>query len=190
MRAAVEVAAAQVDVAERLVVRDQPRAESRLLRRGEAEEELRRVRDEIGARNTGGHRHLLRQALLAVEAAARKAAADARRREDAEVVEDRLARGVDVLAAVAAQQHGDVVALEERRVRVAREAAARQQHRLARAMVERQVRPRLPRHALVEVRQPPRDRDAEPRRVRRVPRVERLERSLEIVLGRAQVVDS
>ena len=102
MGAAVEVAVAQVDEPERLVVRDQRRPEPRLLRRGEAEEELGGVRDEVGAGDAGRHRHPLRQALLAPEPSAREAAPDARRTEDAEVVEDRLARFVDAGAIVAA----------------------------------------------------------------------------------------
>ena len=76
-----EVAALRVGVAERLEVRDPRRAEAGLLRRGEAEEEL-------GRRRGSGRRPARSAAsaicfgrlVPAVEAAAREAAADARRR--------------------------------------------------------------------------------------------------------------
>src|SRR5205807_149479 len=49
VRALPEVAAAQVDVAERLEVRDLPRPQVLRLRRGEAKEELGGLRDQVGA---------------------------------------------------------------------------------------------------------------------------------------------
>ena len=62
VRAVTEVvAAAEVDVAERLEVRDRARPHAGLLRRGEAEEQLGRVRDQVGARNLRGLCELLRQ---------------------------------------------------------------------------------------------------------------------------------
>src|SRR5258706_10997310 len=129
MCAAVEVAGAEVDVAEGLVVGDQARTESRLLRRREAEEELGVVGDQVRARDARRHRHLLWQALLALtlEAAAREAAPDARHGEERQVVEECLASVVDVRAAVAAQEYCYIVVLENRVARIAREAPRRQQ---------------------------------------------------------------
>src|SRR5581483_3893405 len=86
------------------------------------------------------------------------------------------------------QEDGHVVRLEPRRVRVAREAARRQQHRLARAPVEREVCACRGRDTLVEVGQPPRDRHTEACRVRRVLGVEARKRLLELVLRAAKVV--
>src|SRR4029450_1260310 len=106
-----------------LEVRDSGRTEPRLLRRREAEEKLGRVRDELGAGNSRGERHLLRQALPAVEATAHEPAADARELEGvAHVVEDLRRDGLDVVAAVAAKEEGDVVLLEDQLVGIARES--------------------------------------------------------------------
>src|SRR5258706_4955318 len=107
MCAAVEVAGAEVDVAEGLVVGDQARTESRLLRRREAQEELGVVGDQVRARDARRHRHLLWQALLALtlEPAAREAAPDARHGEERQVVEECLASVGDGRAAVAAQEY-------------------------------------------------------------------------------------
>src|SRR4029079_10977832 len=85
----------------------------RLLRRREAEKELRGVGNEIGTGNPGGDRHLLRQRRLAGEAAAREAAADARDVQEVERTQLTL-RVVDVRPDVTAQQEGNVVALEDR----------------------------------------------------------------------------
>src|SRR5581483_2752064 len=75
------VAAAEVDVAERLEVRDLARPHPRLLRRGEAEEELGGVRDQVRAGNLRRERHLLRQRRLPIEADAGEATEDARELE-------------------------------------------------------------------------------------------------------------
>ena len=92
--------------------------------------------------------------------------------------------------AVAAQEHGDVVRLEDGVVRIAREAAGRQQHGLAGATIERQVRASpAPATSLGEVRQPPRDRDAEPGGSAGTRASSVCERLLELVLRSAQVVD-
>src|SRR5206468_4596186 len=62
VRAAVEVRARpEVDKPERFEVDDPRRPERILLGRREAEEELRAVRDQVGARNARGRGHLLRQ---------------------------------------------------------------------------------------------------------------------------------
>ena len=125
MRAVREVAVgAEVDVAERLEVRDLRRAEPRLLRRREAEEELRTVGDEVGALDRAAASAIcFGRPDAAVEAAAREALADARHAEQAvQIVEERRRSRGDVVEDVAAQQHGDVVLLEQRRLRVAREA--------------------------------------------------------------------
>ena len=80
VRAVTEVVAvAQVDVAERLEVRDRPRPHAGLLGRREPEEELGGVGDQVGARDLRRLRELLRQRASAVEAAACEAAADRRR---------------------------------------------------------------------------------------------------------------
>ena len=63
------------------------------------------------------------QALRAAEAAAREALADARHPEQAvELLEQRLAPSAIVSRDVAAQEHGDVVLLEQRLRRITREA--------------------------------------------------------------------
>ena len=94
VRAVREVAvAAHGGEPERLEVRDPLAARLLRLRRGEAEEELGAVRDQVGARDARGHRHLLRQALPAREAAADEAAPDARDAErPARVAEERVRR--------------------------------------------------------------------------------------------------
>ncbi len=80
------VAAAEVDVAQRLEVRDLPRSHARALRRGEAEKELGGIGNQRGAGDARGDREALRQRLLAVEAAADEAAADRRELEELRVV--------------------------------------------------------------------------------------------------------
>jgi hypothetical protein len=72
------VAAAKVDVAEGLEVRDRARPHAGALRRGEAEKELGRVGDQVGTGDAGAHRHLLGKRGTALEPAAREAAAQAR----------------------------------------------------------------------------------------------------------------
>jgi hypothetical protein len=114
--------------------------------------------DRLGARDAGGHGHPLRQAV------ADEAAPDAGRLQ--RVGEELGQRAVDVRSRVAAQQHGDVVGLEHRARRVAREADRVDEcaHPAAGAVVERQVALRLARDMAAEVGEAPRDGDAEPRR--------------------------
>ena len=104
------------------------------------------------------------------------------------VLEQRLACGCDVIEVVAAQQDGDVVALENGVVRIAREAAFGHENRLSSAPVERQMRLRLCRHAVGEVREAPRYGDAEPGRIGRVGGVELAQCLFEIVLRGAEIV--
>ena len=139
VRAVAEVvAAAQVDVAERLEVRDLPRPHAGLLRRGEAEEELGRLRDQVGARELRGHA----PSASAATAPPSKPPPAKPRRIDVNVEELRVAeallRVVDVRAHVGAEQDRDVVLLEPRVGRVAGKAARVDQHRLAGAPVVRQ----------------------------------------------------
>ena len=125
------VAAAEIDVAERLEVRDLARPHAGALRRGEAEKELRRVGDQVGAGHLRRYGHLLRQRPAAVEASAGEATADRRELEQLGVAQT-LRRVVDVRAHVGADQEGDVVRLELRVERVALEPLGVEQHRLAR----------------------------------------------------------
>ena len=93
-----------------------------LLGRGEPEEELRPVRDQLGARDAGRQRDPLRQACLPVESPAREPLADAGHPEERLRLVEQPRGGVrDVRLRVAAEQHGDVVVLEDRPVGVARE---------------------------------------------------------------------
>ena len=113
---------AEIGVAEGLDVRDLRRAEPCLLRRREAEEELRSVRNEIGSGDACGESHLLRQAGATVEASSDEPLADARDLEEtAQIVEDRRCTVGDVVERVAAEQDGDVVRLENRGVGIGRE---------------------------------------------------------------------
>ena len=183
MRAVREVVgAAQVDEAERLEVRDLARPETGTLRRGEAEEELGRVRDQVGAGNACVHRHLFRKRHPAFEPAAREATAQAR-----DLQQRRLAQPldgvVDVCTQVAAKQDRKVVRLEHGVIRVAREARRVEEHRLAGAKVVRQVAVRLVGDEALEVRQPPGDGDAEPGRGRFVVALEPAEDALQRRLG-------
>jgi hypothetical protein len=61
--------------------------------------------------------HPLRQALAAVEAAAGKASADARLREQVQLGEEGRMRPGDVAAIVAAKKNGDFVLLKQRPMR-------------------------------------------------------------------------
>jgi hypothetical protein len=161
VRAVAEVPARpEIDVAERLEVGDPVRAEPVLLRRGEAEEELGAVRDEVGAGHVRGEGHPLR------EPAAGESLADTCHPEDVQVVEERGRARDDVCPLVGAQEDGDIVVLEDRLRRIAREADRVEQSRLACTAVERKVRLGLARDVVAEVRQPPTDRDAEPGRRR------------------------
>src|SRR5205085_994847 len=84
-RTLAEVAArAGVDEAEGLMVGDHARAESILLRRREAEEELRGRRDQVGTRDARRLGQLLRQALPPAEAAPDEPTSDARHVEQGE----------------------------------------------------------------------------------------------------------
>jgi len=90
--------------------------------RWEAEEELRAVRDQVGSLDACRCRHRLGQARSAREAAALEPLPDARQLEQAVRRREEALRAVgDMFAMVAAQQKGDVVLLEDRRLRVARE---------------------------------------------------------------------
>ena len=81
----------EVDVAERLEVRDLRRAERRLRGRRESEEQLGRIGNQLRAGNPGRDRHLLRQASRSSEPASGEAFADARHPEDAaEIAEEPL----------------------------------------------------------------------------------------------------
>ena len=135
VRSVLEVlAGAEVDVAERLEVGDLRRAEAGLLGGREAEEELRRLGDEIGAGDAGGHRHLLGQAPRAVEAAAGESFANARHAEHpVQLLEQRVRAVGDRVQRVGAEEHGDVVLLEHRLRRVAGEAdgVLQRTHRLS-----------------------------------------------------------
>src|SRR5204863_4891229 len=81
VRAAAEVATRRGDEAERLEVGDPRWPEICPQRRREAEEELRRLGNQVGAGDACRQRHLLRQAAPAVEAPTRKAAPDRRQPE-------------------------------------------------------------------------------------------------------------
>ena len=184
MRAFPEVARVpEVDEPERLEVRDLPRPEGRLLRRGEPEEELRARRDQLGSGHPRGDRHLAGQRRPAVERASGEAPPQARHAE-----EPARAQAVDRVVDV---RHGRrdrtriATSFASRTVseRVAREPACVEERRLLRAGVDRQVRPRGTRDEPIEVRDPPGDRDAEPRRSRLVVVVELRENVLERGLG-------
>jgi hypothetical protein len=182
VRAFSEVARPEIDVTEGLEVDDLARSQALRLCRREAEEELGRVRDQLGAWNACGQSHLLRQAAAALEAAAGKALANRRDVEEIEFVEERLRTVGDVVEVVAPKQHRNVVLLEQRRVGVAHEPARRKQRRLGRAPVERKIRTPRRRNEPLEVRQSPGKRDSEARGRRREPSLEigesRLERPL------------
>ena len=88
---------------------------------------------------------------------------------------------------VAAQEDRHLVLLDQRLVRIAREAHRRQQRRLARSPVVRRMRaPRL-RHAPLEVRQPPRERQPQSRGSLLVASVELVQRIRELALRGAHV---
>ena len=168
---------------QRLEVRDPRRAEPGLLRRREAEEELSRVGDELGAADPRRHRHLLRQALAPVEAAAGEAPADARDREEPFRLVEEARRPVgDEIHAVAPQEDGDVVVLEDQVLRVAREAdrvddaADLLARRLRRADVHRELLLRQGGDVAREVGKPPAEADRQPLRRGLVARVELLQR--------------
>ena len=168
VRAVAEVVAvAEVDVAERLEVRDRARAHPGLLRRGEAEEELGGLGDQVGAGHARGHRHLLRQRRLPSKPPPAKP-----RRIDVNVKSfespEPLRRVLDVRAHVGAEQDRDVVLLEPRvRGSLGNRTASTSTGSPARRSCGRSAC-RCVGDEPAEVRQPPRDRDAEPGRRRRV----------------------
>ena len=171
----------ELGVPERLEVCDAARAERVLLRRGEAEEELRAVGDQLGASNPRCGRHPLGQP------AADEAVADARDLEDAQVLEQRLRAVVHVRGDVATEQDGDVVLLQDRLFGIAREPDRVEQDALPPLgrcpAVDRDVDRRLVRDDAVEIGQAPGDRDAEAGGTRRVEALlERDERVLELSL--------
>ena len=181
----------EVGVAERLEVRDLRRAEARLLRRREAEEQLRAVGDEVGTR---------RAAPPAPSASAGpmppsnpppdEALPDARHSEQAaQVVEERRRSVGDVVEDVAAEQHGDVVLLEQRRFAGRSGTGSRLRARgpglprLRRTAVEREMPLGLRGHEALEVRKPPGHRHAEAGGRRLEALVEPPERVLELRAG-------
>ena len=128
------------------------------------------------------------------EPAALEALADARQVEEAvRVREERLRRVGHVLALVAPEQDRDVVGLENRRVRVAREALSvlECRHRSVGARggaaVDRKVLLGQARYQAAEVGQPPGDGDRKPGRVRLVPPLDRTDRLLEAALCLAEL---
>ncbi len=126
-----------------------------------------------------------------------KTLADARQLEQAVCVrEQRAGRVGDVLPLVAPEKERDVVGLEDRRVRVAREAlrVLERRHRPLGAggcaPIDRKMPLGRPRNQPAEVGQPPRDGDRKAGRARLVPRLERAERLLERPLRLAEVTAS
>ena len=147
VRAVREIAVGtEVGIAECLHVRDLRRAEPRLLRRRETEEQLRTVGDEVGTLDARSKRHLLRQPDAAIEPTPHESLPDAGHAEQAaQIVEDRCRSLGDVVEESLRKQHGDIVRLEQRRFRVARkpdrifEHADRSLPRLRRTAVEREM---------------------------------------------------
>ena len=163
---------ADIGVAERLEIGDTRRTQSGLLGRREPEEQLGIVWDQLGARNVGRNRHLLREAPPAFETTADKAAAHAGPAEDLQLLEQLPCGPLDVIEPVASQEHGDIVLFEDRRLRVAREADRFLEH--AHTLppfpggtpIEREMASGLARHEAVKVGQPPGNGDAETGRSR------------------------
>ena len=187
MRALAEVvAAAEVDVTERLEVRNRPGTETGLLRRGEPEEELGRLRNQVGARDLRSDCHLLRQRTAAVEPAAGETATDRGQREELRVA-DPLRRVVDVRARVGAQQDRHLVRLEPRVERVALEALRVEQYRPVSATVVRQIARKRVRRQAVEIRQTPGNRHTETGGRRIVIRIEPGEQMFELTLGSLKI---
>ena len=109
-------------------------------------------------------------------------------------MEERALGPGDVLADVAAQEHGDIVLLEDRAPGIARETdrigegADFTELDARGATVDRQVHVRLLRHVAAKVRQAPGDGHAQARRRGRVTAVELCQRVLELPLGALEVV--
>ena len=131
VRPADEVAIRDLDEPEGLQVRDSSRAEVVRQRRGEAEEELGLLRDQLGARHAGGECHLAR------ETAAREPLAYGRALEHSRIAEEGALGVGDVVEVVAAEEHDHVVLLEERVLGIAREADGVEQRRALRPAVQR-----------------------------------------------------
>ncbi len=186
--AAAEVAVRDEREPERLEVRDVLGAEVGDERRGEAHEELGGLGNQVGAADPGRDRHLLRQADTAVEAAAGEALADARHPEQSGAVEEGALGVGDVVELVAAQEHRDVVLLEDRVCRIAGEADRVEEGGLLGAPVARQVRLRGRGDVAAEVRQAPGDEDAEPGRGSGIAPVEVRQRLLELGLRCGKVL--
>ena len=188
------VTRSEIHVPERLVVGDLARAERSLLRRREAQEQLGVVGNQVRPLDTRSLGHPLRQARARVEVAADEPAPDARRTEDARAVEERALGVPDVLADVAAQEHGDVVLLEGRLARIAGEPdrIGERAHGAELgprgATVERQMHACLPRHVAAKVWETPGDGDPESGRRRRIASVELEEHLLELALRPSDVV--
>jgi hypothetical protein len=95
---------------------------------------------------------------------------------------------LDCIKAIAAEQHSYVIPLQDRLPRIAREPNGREEHpqrptfRARCAPVDRQVAVGEPGDVVAEVRQPPRDGDAQACRCRLVLTVELDERLLELDL--------
>ena len=170
VRAVAEVvAAAEVDVAERLEVRDRAGSHPGLLRRGEAEEELGRVRDQVGARDTAPRAPSASAASWLPSkpppAKPRRIVVNVNSFVVAEPLRSRrrCARAASRRSRIATSFDSSTVSAGSlwNRTRV-------EQHRLSRPAVVRQSACRCGRDEPPEVRQAPRDRDAEAGRRRRV----------------------
>ena len=131
----------------------------------------------------------MRKALVPAEAAADDAGADAREGEDVgEVIPDQLLRLVDEVRVVAAEEDREIVVLEDRVGRVAREAVRVLEHvgdmRVGgRAPVDGKLAPGLRGHVAPEVRQSPGEGDREPGRRARVQGIDLPEYVVELVAG-------
>ena len=176
---------AQVRVSEGLEVRDLRRAEALTLCGREAEEQLGSVRDQVRSGHPCRHCHLLRKALPAFESSSCEPPPDTRHAEQAQLLDQGLSRRRDVGEAVAPEEDGEVVSLEHRPGRVAREAnrVLQRQHLTSpgrgRADVDREVPIRGRGDVPLEIRQPPGDGETEPCRGRRIFLLEAGEGALE-----------
>ena len=155
VRPADEVAVGDLDEAEGLEVRNASRTEVVCEGRGEAEEELRVLGNQLRGRDSGRQCHLARQP------APREPLANRRALQDPRVAEQDLLGVRDVVEAVAAQQHDRIVILEHCVVRVARKANCIEQRRTLRPPVQRLQPLPLRRDETPEVRKPPAHRHAD-----------------------------
>src|SRR5918994_7041030 len=193
---AAEVPVTNVDQAERLEVGDRGLALGVGLRRGEAEEELGGLGDQVRPGHAGRRRHRLRQAPCTAEAAALEALADARQLEEvAGLVEERLRAVGDMLAPVAADEDCEVICLEDGVPGIARKPRRVEQGRdrtlraLRRPSVNRDMAVGQGSHVAAEVGAAPGNRDREPGRRHLVAALETPERLLER-LARLQEIRS